>query len=90
MRRADERDDARGRLRHLRGGLGGRADERGAEQEVLRRIARDRELGEHDELGARVARLGDPPDDAVAVAVEVADGRVDLSQGDLHSFRLTV
>ena len=71
-------------------GVGCRADERGAEQEVLGRIARDRELGEDDELGAGGTRLGDPADDAVAVAVEVADGRVDLGQGDLHSFRLTV
>ena len=76
--------------RDLAGRRGGGADERGAEQEVLRRIAGDRELREDDELGAGVARLGDPPDDAVAVAVEVADGRVDLGQSDLHSFRLTV
>ena len=69
-----------------RGSLRRRADERGAEQQVLRRIARDRELREDDELGARGARLGDPRDDAVAVAVEVADGRVDLGQRDLHRF----
>ncbi len=76
--------------RHLAGGLHRRADERGAEQEVLGRIAGDRELREDDEVGARGARLGDPRDDAVTVAVEVADGRVDLGQRDLHSFRLTV
>ncbi len=90
VRRPDERDDARGRLRHLPGSLRSRADEGGAEQEVLRRVARDRELREHDEVGARGARLGDPRDDAVTVPVEVADGRVELSQCDLHSFRLTV
>ena len=90
VRRTDERDDARGRLRHLTCRLRSRTDERGAEQEVLRRIAGDRELREHNEVGAGDARLSDPRDDAVTVAVEVADGRVDLSQGDLHSFRLTV
>ena len=60
VRRADERDDARGRLRHLARSIRRRADERGAEQQVLRRIARDRELGKDDELGARVACLLDP------------------------------
>ena len=86
VRRADERDDVRSRLRHLTGSVRSRADEGGAKQEILRRIARDRELREDDELGARVACLGDPPDDAVSVAVEVADGRVDLGERHPHRF----
>ena len=72
--------------RDLAGRARGRADERGAEQEVFRRIAGDRELGEDDEPGAGVAGLGDPRDDAVAVAVEVADGRVDLGERQPHRF----
>ena len=35
----------------------GRADEAGPEEQVLRRVAGDRELGEEDEVGAGLARL---------------------------------
>ena len=89
-RRTHEHRDARRSLGDLARRPRGGADERGAEQEILRRIAGDRELGEDDELGAGVACLGDPRDDAAAVAVEVTDSRVDLSQSDLHGLRLTV
>jgi hypothetical protein len=86
VRRSDERDDVGRRLRHLAGSFRGCADERGAEQEVFGRVTRDRELREDDELDARGARLGDPLNDAVAVPVEIADGRVDLSQCQPHRF----
>ena len=89
-RRADERRDARRSLGDLARRPRGGADERGTEQEVFRRVAGDREFGKDDELGACVARLCDPPNDAVAVAVEVADGRVDLGERDPHSLRLIV
>ena len=50
---------------HLVGSAPRRADECGPQQEILRRIAGDRELGEEDEIGARLARLLEPRDDAV-------------------------
>ena len=66
-------------LSSVSAGLG---DERGAQQEVLGRIAGDRQLGEHDEIGAGglggLVRL----EDAVDVAVEVTDDDVDLGGGD--------
>ena len=52
------------------------------EQEVLGRVAGDRLLGEGDELGAQGLGAGDGGADAGEVAVEVADGRVDLGEGD--------
>jgi hypothetical protein len=66
------------------------ADEGGAKQQVLRRIARHRELGEEDEVGLRVSCLREAGEDAVAVAGEIADDRVDLSEREPHRFRLIV
>ena len=48
--RPDERDDARRGARDLLQRLAGRVDEAGAEQEILGRIAGDRELREDDEI----------------------------------------
>ena len=85
--RADERDDAAVRLlgdlgeRALRG-----ADEARAQEQVLRRIAGDRELGEEDDVGARAPRLVETGEDPLAVPVEIADGRVDLGQREPHRF----
>jgi hypothetical protein len=39
-----------------------------------------------DDVGSCLVRLGDAGDDAVAIAVEVADDRVDLGQGNPHRF----
>ena len=68
----------------------GSADEARPEQEILGRIAGDRELGEDDDVGARVLRRLEPPEDQGAVPVEVADGGVDLGERDAHGFRLRV
>jgi len=63
VRRPDERDQ----VVRLGGDLAeralGRADERRPQEEVLRRVARDREPGEEDEVGAEPARLLQPRDD---------------------------
>ena len=59
-----------------------RLDEGGLEQEILGRIAGDRELGEGHQLGAERARPLDRVHDHADVAVEVADRGVDLPQGD--------
>jgi hypothetical protein len=68
----------------------GRSDESGSEQEILGRIARDRELGEDDEIGVRLACPGEARENLLAVSLEVADDAVDLRERDPQGFRLTV
>ena len=61
-----------------------RAHEAGPQEEVLGRVAGDGELGEEREVGAGLPRLLEPVEDEGAVAVEVADGRVDLRECEAH------
>ncbi len=60
-------------------------DERGPQEQVLGRIAGDRQLGEDDEVRAR--RLGGVigVEDALGIAGEVADDDVDLGGGDAQA-----
>ena len=62
------------------------ADEAGLEHEILGRIARDRHLGQQDEVG--VGRLGllDHGEGLGDVAVEISDGRIEL--GDRNAKRV--
>jgi hypothetical protein len=55
-----------------------------AARQVLRRIPRDDELGEEDDVGAGGARLLEPRQDPRAVSVEVADDGVHLDEGESH------
>src|SRR5213078_5145736 len=90
MRRPDE-DSRSARLsRDLLHGLLRRAHESGTQQQVLRRISRDRELREDHQIGAVRLRLGEAFEDQAAVSVEVADDRVDLRQREPHDFSLAV
>ena len=92
-RRPDERDDLGARASDLVDRRAGRADESRPEQEVLGRVAGDRELGEHDEIGRRAAGFGDRTRDPLDVAVEIADDDVQLGERESHrvaSFRLTI
>ena len=50
------------------------------EEEILRRVAGDRQLGEDDELGAGLFRALDPGGDLPLVSGDVADGRVHLAE----------
>ena len=68
-READERRDPGRRGRDLVERPPGRAHEGRAQQQVLRRVARDRELGEEDELGACRARLLEPRQDQRPVSL---------------------
>ena len=62
--------------------LAGR-QEVGLEQQVLGRIAVDRQLGEHGQLRAAPRARGRAQSTILrGVAVDVADGGVDLGQGD--------
>jgi hypothetical protein len=64
----------------------GGAHEPGAEQQVLGRIAGDGEFREEDEIAALRARVLEPSDDQVAVAVQVADDGVDLCERESQVF----
>ena len=57
-------------------------NESGFEEEILGRIARDRQLGEDRDVAMR--GLGDAErfEDELGVVVDCADDRVDLTQGD--------
>ncbi len=78
--------DAEGEL--LDRALVGR-DEVALQVEVLGRVAGDAELGEDRQLGALRFGAVDPLRDLRRVAVDVADGRVDLGQGYAHVSVLT-
>ena len=83
-RRADEGGQAgAGRRDLVERGFGG-AHERGSKQEILRGIPRDRELGEEDELGTLPASVCESGENALAVAVQVADDDVDLGEREPH------
>ena len=56
------------------------AHEARPQEQILGRIARDRELGEDDEVGARTAGLLEPRNDQFAVPLEVPDRRIDLRE----------
>ena len=79
---AHERHDPLGLLRDVRQRLLARLQEVLLEQQVLGRIARQRELGEEDELGAAVARRRDAVAQQAGVALDVAHPHVDLGERD--------
>ncbi len=58
------------------------ADELGPQEEVFRRVAGDRQLGEGDEVDALGAGPLHAVEDLGDVAFEVADGDVDLGEAD--------
>jgi hypothetical protein len=87
--RADERDEVGRGGGDLVEPLPRRAEEAGPEEQVLRGIAADRELREDDEVGAGGTRASDEVQDAVAVAVEVADDGVQLCEREPQSAALT-
>jgi hypothetical protein len=65
--------------------------EAGPQEEILGRIARDRELGEDDEVGAGCPGLLNAAEDQIAITLEISHGRIDLRERELHgSFSLTV
>ena len=59
-------------------------DERRPQQEILRRIAGDRELGQEDDVRLLRARIGESSENALAVALQVTDDRVDLGESKPH------
>ncbi len=70
--------------RKVRGPFPAATDERGAEQQVARKIADECEFRADGELRARARSLSRGGDDELRVAVEVSDRRIDLKQRDFH------
>src|SRR5919201_1567405 len=64
--------------------LGG-ADEARAKEEIFGGIAGHGELREDDEVGTVRLRLAEAAEDQLAVAVEIADDRVDLDERKAHA-----
>ena len=60
------------------------AHERGAQEEIAREVPDERELRRHRQIGAGVGRGAERVHDQRPVALEIANGRVDLQQRDLH------
>ena len=52
------------------------------QDQVLRRIAGDEQLGQHEEIGAAGRGLGPRRARLLQVAVDVADDRIELGDGD--------
>jgi hypothetical protein len=75
----DVRGDARGKIFQ---GFLGRPEEPRDQKEVFRRITRQGEFGENDEVGAGVFRSPDVFGDADRVAGQVADRRIDLGESE--------
>ncbi len=73
--------DLLGGLHHLAHGLDVALDEVGLEEEVLRRIAGDDELGEGHQVGAQLPGAGHEVKNPGGVALQVAHGGVDLGHG---------
>jgi hypothetical protein len=86
QRAADQRRDPVHLAREVAQDALGGAHEAGPEQQVLGRVAGDRELREEDEVGVRVARLREPAQDPLPVPVQVADDDIDLGEREPHVF----
>ncbi len=77
---ADDRDDVDRLGGQVGKGSGRLVEEVRLEQQVLGRVAGQRQLGEDDQRRAALARLDGGGGDPVRVAGDVADGRVDLRE----------
>ena len=84
---ADERRGAAFQLRAKRlQSIPASRDKAGAEEQVARQVAYQRELRRHRQVGASGRRLAHRVGDQRGVAVQIADGRVDLQKGDFHGY----
>ena len=87
VRRADERDDAVRRGGDLLDRAPRGADERRPQQQILRRVAGDDELGKSTRSAPAPRASPSRSRIALAVAVEVADDAVHLGERESHSVR---
>ena len=55
------------------------------QQQVLRRIAGQNEFRKRDQLCSQPARIPHGVDDSGGIAVQIADGRIDLGQDQAHA-----
>ena len=87
MGSADHEHDALGGDGDLVEGARGGAQEPRAQEEVLGRVAGDRELREESQVGPGLFQLLEPAEDQVAVPLQVADHRIDLCEPDPHKVK---
>lgn len=81
----DDRDGiVRGGAGDLADGLAAAGNKRRLLQQIGRGIAADGQLRKEDEVGASLLRAPRKFKNLSGVAAEIADGRIDLSQRDLH------
>src|SRR3954447_16762221 len=66
-----------------------RPDEPGLQQEILRRVARDGQLGKDGDVTTSGFRLSIPGEDAIGVAVEITDDGVELAQRNADQRHVT-
>ena len=88
MRDPDETGDTARRRGDEPEAVGGGPQEAGPQEEVLRRIAGHRQLGKEHEVCAGRLRLLEAGENPLAVAVEIADRRVDLRERETHGPRI--
>ena len=79
---ADHDDEAGRRPGHAVEGTQVRLDERGPEQEILGRVARQAQLGEGDQIDPEGARPLDLVEHPASITLDVADADVELGQAD--------
>ena len=82
---ADDRVDAGTAARRLFKRGPALAHEEGVEQEILRRVAREGQLGEDDQVRAGFARPAGEGDDPLEILAQVPDRGVDLRQCDFSA-----
>ena len=83
-RAADERDCLRARARDLVDGLARSVQEPRPQEEILRRVAGDRELGQDDDVGPGALCLPHGAHDLLDVPVEISDDDVQLRESQPH------
>ena len=67
---------------HTFEGVAGVRDEAAAQEEILRRVSGDGELGEGDDIALLRLGLGDAREDPLDVAIEITDDGIDLGESD--------
>ena len=85
LRMTDHHGDAADALRQILQRVVARRDEVVPQQQILGRIASDRQLGCDQDIGAESDGAGGAVENPGGVAGDVAEGAIDLCDGDAHA-----